>query len=545
LKKVLLLALCLVLVLSLAGVGLVSGATAKKPLVLTMFCSDTNASYNNFEDPVAKEITRISGVKLKIDYPVGGDASQKLTLLLASGDYPDLIFLKGAQQFVDAKALVDLTPYIEKYGKNVKKLYGPFIKRLRYSMTDKSIYYLGCFGVNGENWNPSGFELQHIAVKEAGYPKLKTVKDYEAVIKSYVDKHPTTPDGQPTIGLTLNADGWRFLISVTNPAVFSTGGADDGEWYVDSKTYQAVFHHTRPQEKEYFRWLNHMYNIGLLDPEVFVQKTDQYESKIANGRAVGIIDAWWGYQTPEQALKKADKFEYTYGHYPIQLDETTVSHEFQDAGYSATWGISITKKCKNPVAAFKFLDWMASDEGQILRNWGIKGKNYVMIKGKRVIPKEEMDKRNNDPNYARDTGVGEYIYPFPQYGDGVKDPTGQNYSITTEQQVMDKYSEIEKQVLAKYNARLWNDLFPSKKSFPVKPWGAAWQLNTPQDASWTVPWQKCEDLAAKRIPEAIMAKPDQFDAIYATFLKELDDAGVHNLEATMTKLIKERMDFWK
>jgi putative aldouronate transport system substrate-binding protein len=136
--------------MSLAGVGLVSGAAAKKPLVLTMFSSDTNPNYNNFEDPVAKEITRITGVKLKIEYPIGGDASQKLTLLLASGDYPDLIFLKGAQQWVDAKALLDLTPYIEKYGKNVKKVYGPFLKRLRYSPADKSIYYLGCFGVGAE-----------------------------------------------------------------------------------------------------------------------------------------------------------------------------------------------------------------------------------------------------------------------------------------------------------------------------------------------------------------------------------------------------------
>jgi putative aldouronate transport system substrate-binding protein len=525
-------------------VGLVSGAAAKKPLVLTMFSSDSNPSYNNFEDPVAKEITRITGVKLQIEYPLGGDASQKLTLMLASGDYPDLIFLKGAQQFVDAKALVDLTPYINKYGKNVKKLYGQFLKRLRYSPADKSIYYLGCFGVNAENWTPSAFELQHKAVKEAGFPKLKTVKDYEKVIQAYVDKHPAI-DGQPTLGMTLNADGWRFLISVSNPAWMATGGGDDGEWYVDPKTYKAVLHHTRPIEKEYFRWLNHMYDKGLLDPETFIQKTDQYEAKIASGRVVGLIDAWWGYNSPEQALKMSGKFESTYGHYPIQLDETTVSHELQDVGYSATWGIAITKKCKDPVAAFKFLDWMASDEGQILRNWGIKGKNYVMINGKRVIPKDEMDRHNNDPNYARETGVGEYVYPFPQFGDGVKDPTGQTYTIQTPQQLMDKYSDIEKEVLAKYNAKMWTDLFPSRKSLGVKPWGAAWQINTPQDSSWTVPFQKCEDLAAKRIPEAIMAKPDKFDSVWATFIKDLEDAGVHDLEATMTKLIKERLEFWK
>jgi putative aldouronate transport system substrate-binding protein len=169
----------------------------------------------------------------------------------------------------------------------------------------------------------------------------------------------------------------------------------------------------------------------------------------------------------------------------------------------------------------------------------------VIINGKRVIPKKEMDKRNNDPNYQRDTGVGQYIYPFPQYGDGVKDPSGQTYTITTPQQIIDKYSPIEKQVLAKYNAKLWIDLFPSRKSLGVKPWGDVWQINTPQDASWTVPFQKCEDIAAKQIPEAILAKPGKFDRVWASFIKDLDDAGVHGLEATMTKLIKERIEFWK
>lgn len=520
--------------------------TAQKgPLILTMFSSDINPDYNNFEDPVAKEITRITGVKLKMSYPTGGDASRDLTSMLASGDYPELIFLKGASQFVEAKALIDLTPYIEKYGKNIKKLYGPFLKRLRYSSQDKSIYFLGCFGVNSEVWEASGFELQHAVVKELGFPKLKTVKDFEKAIKAYYDKHPTI-DGQPTIGLSLLADDWRILISVTNPAVFATGGPDDGEWYINPKTYKAVLHHTRPQEKEFFRWLNHMNDIGLLDPESFVQKYDQYLAKISSGRVLALSDQRWEYAgSAEQALKKAGKFERTYGNYPIQLDETTVSHELQDPGYSATWGISITKKCKDPVAAIKFLDWMASDEAQILRNWGIQGVNYTIINGKLVIPKAEMDKRNNDPNYQRDTGIGQWMYPFPQYGDGVKDPTGQTYSVATPQQIMDKFSDIEKEVLAAYKAKLWVDLWPSRKSLGYKPWGTIWQLNTPQDASWTVPWQKCQDIIRKRIPEAILAKPEKFDSIWANFIKELDDNGVRRLEETMTNLIAERIKLWE
>lgn len=59
---------------------------------------------------------------------------------------------------------------------------------------------------------------------------------------------------------------------MTNPAVTATGGPDDGEYYIDPKTHKAILHYKRPEEREYFRWLNHMYNEGLLDKDTFVQK---------------------------------------------------------------------------------------------------------------------------------------------------------------------------------------------------------------------------------------------------------------------------------
>ncbi len=149
-------------------------------------------------------------------------------------------------------------------------------------------------------------------MKELGYPQLKTVQDYEKAIRAYIEKHPTT-DGQPTLGLSLLADDWRIAQSVTNPALFSTGGSDDGEWYIDDKTQKPVIHYTRPEEKEYFKWLNHMYNSGLIDPESFIQKYDQYKAKIASGRVLAIIDSKWQYREPEQALRQEGKEDQMYG----------------------------------------------------------------------------------------------------------------------------------------------------------------------------------------------------------------------------------------
>ena len=218
----------LVCIVALAGLWVDSIFGVQKPLELTMFSYDINPNYTGFEDPIGREITKRTGIKLNIEYPVG-DPEERITLMIASGQYPDLIFHKGAGKFVDAGAFIDLTPYIEKYGENIKDLYGPYLKRMRYSLEDQSIYYLGCFGVGSQIWDVSGFQLQHAVVKELGYPRMQTLKDFENAIKAYMEKYPTI-DGRPTIGLSLLADDWRFLISVTNPAVAATGAPDDGQW---------------------------------------------------------------------------------------------------------------------------------------------------------------------------------------------------------------------------------------------------------------------------------------------------------------------------
>jgi putative aldouronate transport system substrate-binding protein len=521
-----------------------AGKTDLTPITITMFSTDVNTNYENMQSPVGKKITELTGVTVKMDFPVG-DPKQKVSLMVASGEYPDLIFAKNdSNMIVDAGGLVDLAPLIDKYGPNIKKLYGDYLNRLRWSKDDKSIYFLGTFGVNEQQWEPKdGFMLQHRVVKELGYPTMKTLQDYEAAIKSYLEKHPTT-DGQPTLGLSLLADDWRIAQSVTNPAVFATGGSDDGEWYVDEKTQKPVIHFTREEEKEYFKWLNHMYNSGLMDPESFVQKYDQYKAKIASGRVLAIIDSKWQFKEPEQSLRLAGKNELTYGMYPITLNESFKNKNFQSPGYSAGWGVSISKSAKDPVRIIKFLDWLASDEAQILNNWGIEGVHYKIENGKRVISKEEMDKRVSDPQYGKKTGIGVYIYPFPQQGDGVKDPSGQTYSIKSEQQIIDSYSDVEKEVLSGYKAKMWQDLYPKTSEFPVKPWGAAWQINIPQDTDGALIMQKCMELVRKRIPEMVLAKPEKFDEIWDTFQKELDKAGVHKLEQQMEGLLKERVEMW-
>ena len=69
-------------------------------------------------------------------------------------------------------------------------------------------------------------------------------------------------------------------------------------------------------------------------------------------------------------------------------------------------------------------------------------------------------------------------------------------------------------------------------------------IPVPGDNEVTVLANKMKDITWKRIPEAILAKPEKFDAIWDAYMKELDKAGVAKMETGYEALVKERVALW-
>ncbi|MEK3702480.1 ABC transporter substrate-binding protein [Paenibacillus sp. FSL R7-0198] len=519
------------------------------PITFTFFGADASPNWNKMQDAVGKKITEETGVSIDAEFDISsGGGNDRISLMAASGDYPDLIFPKGnLTRLVDAGAMIDLTDLIEEHAPNLKKIYGEHFNRLKYSNDDPSIYWIPTNGaIDQVSFDATnGTAIQHRVVKELGYPEIKTLNDFENVLREYYEKHPTTDDGQPTIPLTLSADGWRRMITVTDPAVMSTGGPGDGEYFINPDTYEAVLHYKRSEEKEYFRWLNKMYNEGLLDKDSFVQKDDQYKSKIASGRVLSLLDPSWGFSDAENALKSAGKDDMTYGFYPVTLDDSFQRKDFQNIGFDG-YGIGITVDCEDPVRAIKFLDWMSSEEGQVLRNWGVEGEQYNVEEGVRTIPADVQERKNKDNNtFTKETGVGLYYIFGAHYGDGVKDSTDNYYTTNYPEQIQQSYSDEEKEALKGYGITTWKDLFPSEEEFPVKEWGAAYNMPIPSDSGdYNVVYQKTQDIIQKRIAEAITSSPSAFEGIYDNMITELDNAGAVGMEQQYTEWIKDRVRLW-
>lgn len=136
------------------------------------------------------------------------------------------------------------------------------------------------------------------------------------MLKVILQAHPTTDDGLDTIGFTLSTSDWHWMITLGNPAGYIADGApDNGQWIVDENN-NAMYKFRSDKEREYFRWMNKMYNEGILDPEFATQTHEDYIAKIASGRVLALFDTDWDYGDGEKVLKADGKYGKTYAPLP-------------------------------------------------------------------------------------------------------------------------------------------------------------------------------------------------------------------------------------
>jgi putative aldouronate transport system substrate-binding protein len=482
----------------------------------------------------------MTGVTLTIDHPVGGD-TQAIPLMIASGEYPDLVYAKGYLNILmEAGAILRLDDLIERKGKYIKELYGDQLSHLKNSVDDPYIYNVGTYGVKTAVWDTDGnMQIQHAVLKDQGYPPMNTLADYEKAIKAYMAKYPTLY-GQRTIGLSILSDTWQWYIDVSNPSTMLTGYPDDGQWIVEPKTLEAYYKFLHPDAYIWYKWLNRMNVEGVLDPESFTQKEDVWQAKIAAGRVLGISYPRWGYYNARTSLINEGRPERTFAYLPIQVDGRYKSAILKDYGFSGGWGIAITTACKDPERAFEFLDWMCSEEAQILVNWGIEGVNYEVRNGTRIFL--DQDKVENNPNYFTQSGVGRWIYPFPQRGQGFIDSTGNWITRDSPENYKKNYLPVEKETLAAYGAEMWIDLFPSTESLGRSKHGQAWQYTLTPDLNAIA--TAADDYMKTALANIVLGRPENFDTAWAKIIQDLKAMGIEEANKGLTQMVQDKLKLW-
>ncbi|WP_409342266.1 extracellular solute-binding protein [Paenibacillus sp. MBLB4367] len=499
---------------------------AKETAKYTISTSDPKLKWDT---PIGKLLTEKTGVQFEY-VPVLPSDQQKYDIWLASGDYPDVVTYGRAEKYRDGGALIPLETLIDKYGPNIKKKFGKFYDLLR----DKDGHIYTLYNVNLAQETPanvqSSFAVQYDVLKEAGYPEVKTLDQLFDVLKAYYDKHPTV-DGQEVVAFSGAGPDLTF----NNPAINAAGLPDHGRFYIDASNnvHLAL---TADFTKDYYKFLNKLQNAGMLDKEIFSLNYETMGAKIAQGRVLAGYVPQWVLTSPEQSLVAAGKASKQYAKLSVYFNDKVADHSntVVASGSNNNWGI--TKNAKNPERIIQFIDFLFTDEGQKLINWGIEGQHYDLVDGKRVRKQEYIDKVKADPDYAVKEGTSG-IYTRFSFGDGAKLDDGDYATPTTTAFIQKNYDQPTKDILAKYGKKVWADFLPKPEYIPAY----LWQLNAPEEVNAI--FKKIEGIWVKETPKVILAKsPEEFEKAWSSLVAEIDKGGQKKLEQLWTDTWKTYVD---
>lgn len=503
-----------------------AGAGKDQPAVTFTFF-DRNVG-DAFDNPVAQEITKKTGVSLEIQQPTGNPA-EKLNLMLASNDLPDLMSIARGDvldKYIVAGALVPLDDLIEKYGPNIKKMYGDMLNKTRH--TDGKNYYLAnWYGL--EQYPVFGFLMRMDVMKELGAGAKAdngepfTTEEFVDLLRKFKEKYPNV-NGKPSTAMTLNGENMG-AITGTFKGMFGIMPfyETDGQLKSDVKD---------PKYLDMIKFMNALYREGLIDTEWATNKTQQYEQKLSSGAVFATADAFWNLGKPNTILKeeaadpsKAEESQF----YPYKVVAPGVDPAKTTYGpkNSLGWdGIAISKSNKDPVSAIKFLDYLASEEGQYLLMWGVEGTHWDMKDGKHVPRPEVLEGFKKDwAGYSTDTGIRKWTWAIKN-GPG-EDGTPYDLIGRYETDAVAKLA-IKNLADTSFDTALYDNLGPSG--------------GTPE----VIKQQKVNETVSKYFPRMVMA-PSEAEAasLYGKMMKELETAGLSAIEKIYTDNYNKRKELWK
>ena len=553
-KRIMLAALVAVLALGLVGCKK-GGASGKNDKLNISIFTIQQRQQPPADNKTYKWIEEKFGVTFSWDILVG-DKDQKIGVLIASGDLPDMVEV-DSEKFQGAGCLIDLKPLLEKYCPNLMKHYASAWKKMidqdskkdaNGNIIEEHIYSLPNYGVvdgapSDTYYNQNAWWIQKAVLKEYGYPVIKTIDEYFDLIEKYYKKYPTI-DGMPTIPFNIITADWEAF-DLWNPPNFLAGYPNDGNGHVTLENGKYVYtdNFADDNAKRWFKLANGYFQRGLIDPESFTDNRDQYYAKIAQGRVLGMfIQGWQFMGEPEQTLWTAGKDERTYCPLPVVFDETVKPHYRDRSLPNLQRGYGITTKCPadKAIKILQFMDTMILEENQKVLYWGFEGQDYQNDAQGRPSRTEAQRQQQKDPDWIQANRATLWAEEAPKL-EGTM-PSGYTRSMDD---LAWEYALSQKAV----DLELW-------EAYGVGSYAELIDANAPANAGWYPMWQ-CnpsaenggfeeeaavamsgfETIQRKYLPQMIMGKPADFDKTWDEYCKLLKP-----LTETYNKFMQQQLD---
>ena len=368
----------LAIVMALALLPLSFTATADEPVTITIWGSDReNMPFRNGLLTIELLQERL-GIKIEVISAPTESLAEKYGLLMAGGDIPTIVQYKAQNLLLYKDAWQPLNEMInENDTPNLWKVYSdPAIRRM-VSDSDGNIRFIG-----QRTAITAGklFFYRQDWLDKLGLETPKTAEDLYNVFVAVRDGDPNGNGLKDEIPFAVRKNGsnnrGNVMPFVHNWGIAETFFAEDG---------QVKFGATDPRMKEALTWLNRCYSEQLLDQEYLTRDKTSWYSEWTNDQVFMSYD-WSAYiDNVSNLFKGTDDPVRIVGAVPPegptgisetrdQLQPITVDEDWNAAVF-----VGATPEQK--AAAMKLFDYLYSEEGMTLLNFGIEGQHFNVVDG--------------------------------------------------------------------------------------------------------------------------------------------------------------------
>lgn len=354
-----------------------------------------------------KQIKEKTNVTLKLQ-AIPTDYSTKRNTLLASNDIPDAVWveLSNIKQHAPTGMFLNLLDY-----KDDMPNYMGLINAEDRKDSTKVLYL--------EDKLYSFARLERYRVPVATSPMIRVdllEKNNIAMPTSFdelFDVLMKLKEKYPDKYMLSSRQGTNYLVGQFAYPLGSggfPGFLKTNPMYYEPKEDKYLFGPIQDSFKVVLEYLNKLYANKLLDPDYASNSEDLFKEKLSNGSLLFYYDNNSHAATLyNPALRQVDP--------EAKIDIIpTMSNSFGDTRgytYQKDWlernNVIINSKVKRPNDVVKFFDWLYSDEGALISNFGVEGETYVLEEGVPKIAPKMFEEFSSTDKSLLPNAISKYV----------------------------------------------------------------------------------------------------------------------------------------
>ena len=376
-----------------------------EPTTLSYFVADdSNAAIMTTDwndNEFYQEMERRTGVHLEFEMVSSADYQTNFNLMIASGNLADMIYVgasyyaEGVDAAIDDGYFLDLTDLVDEYMPNYERIRTSDVQYELLSTTDSG--RLGAvYELRQSKQGPwLGLWIRQDWLDDLGLETPVTFDDYHEVLTAFKnEKGATAP-------LILNFSG--------SDGEFGTmsGGLNVLNSWQLNETGKVNFGPYMDAWKEYVTIMHQWYTEGLIDPDFMA--TDERTAdmaKVVTG-ASGLFAALYTMPSVYEAASEDPNMNLAPVNPPVMNEGDEGHIRLRDSYTSGNTAISADSE--NWEVALRWLDYLYTDEGALLANYGVEGDTFEFDEnGKPVFTDKIL---NNENGWTMTQTVASYLCP--------------------------------------------------------------------------------------------------------------------------------------